>query len=197
MITANPDSVNEKPVKEALDKFLINFADDTRKGLGTSDRKTQHETKVKPISLKRQCLVPILFLIFIIIGLACGLPMLFLRPNNDPNNEITSTTTQEISTNPQVSSPSTSISSQSSSSSSSESTTQSTTSEGSLPELKIIKREAWARQGLDINGKHKQRKPVKRIIITSTRTDSCYNEVGVVKKPNFPNFTSRFFRIPA
>lgn len=44
-------------------------------------------------------------------------------------------------------------------------------------EVKIVKRSAWLSKGLDVKGKYKQLKPVKKIIVLKTTTDDCYDEV--------------------
>ena len=172
-------------MKLAVDRILNNFNESREKfGLGTPRQDVKQDTNVKQTFSKPKYLVSISLLIIIIIGLSCGLPFMFIHRNKDPNNEITSTSPPTTtSTNPALTSSSHPLTSTSTQSSTTDFTTPSTvtTTEEPLNELKIIKRQAWVSQGLDINGKYKQLTPVERIIVIYTQNESCFNEVGVAK----------------
>lgn len=172
-------------MKTAVDQILTNFNKVPENfGLGKLRQESKRNGKVKSILSKPKYLVSISILILIIIGLSCGIPFIFIRKNKNENDEITSTSPTTTITSPTSTDPP-------STSSIDDSTQSTSTTEETSDEMKIVEREAWVTQGLEISGKYKQLTPVKRIILLNTLTGFCYNEVGV-SKDSLLNLTSSF-----
>jgi cytoskeletal protein RodZ len=130
-------------------------------------KETQLE-KVKRIAKKPKIFVSIVAFLVVIVALSITLS-LTLKQNDgeeettteNPNTEETTSSSTETSksTSPELSS-----------------TTPSSTP---LPEnqLKMLKKDDWVHLGLPLQGKYKQLKPIKKVIILNTKSDECFDEV--------------------
>lgn len=180
----------EKPVKAAVDQILNDFNNSPEK-FGEPRRETARE-RAKQLILTPKFCIPIAFIVLVIILLSCGLPLLLMNKQNAKvMTTLASSTTTTIGHYPTA--PPT-FYPQSSTAVSEATTNTPATSEEPFSGLKIIKREAWISQGLEVTGKYSQLLPIKRIIILNTRTDSCYDDSSCIvfieehQQSSYPEF---------
>lgn len=147
-------------MKAAFDQIISDFNRSSENFVAT-----KRETK-----WKKPMLVSILIAIVIVIVLSITISLIIKdRDNGEDSTTILTTTETTLSTSSSVSDSTTVTSA-----------TTSSTTETPLPQAKLLKRDAWVMKGLELSGKLKQLKPIERILILKTETDSCDSEPSCV-----------------
>lgn len=125
----------------------------------------ENKSFVKKALTSPRLIVPFLIIVVVIISVSIAVPLILSQKddNNLKDIDTTSTPTSSTSTTTGNLYP----------------TSRPTTPAPEFTDkVKLVKRSAWLSKGLNVNGKYKQLKPVKKIVVLSTMTDDCYDEVS-------------------
>lgn len=149
-------------MKAAVDQIISNFSKSSENFI--AKRKQTKWEKMR----KSKILVPIAILIIIFIALSITLPMTIRnRDNGDDSSE---TTTEKAETSSPIT-----LDTSTGSSSTETLIDNEVTTETPLPEILLFNRNAWMMKDLELKGKFKQLKPIRRIIVGRRTEDSCEN----------------------
>ena len=190
---AKSDIGIENPVKAAVNQIISELYATENFQTSQTPNTNSSTKKLRNFFLKPKALLVVVICIIIVIILSFIVPIIMKKeikteettripvttdqpitlstesPSSPPTESSTilptDPNTEAITTPSTTSTPTTTITT----------TPKTSTTEVPVEIIKVIKRETWLTKGLNISGKYKQLTPIRKVLLTTSKTDSCFD----------------------